>query len=62
MDMGTGAYLVRSLGDISLEHQGLFDLVQQSLWLVESGRVDTHWSSQLVFVAANGRGSSPSRP
>lgn len=36
------AYLIWSLGDISLKHESLLDLVQDGLGLVEGGRVDTN--------------------
>lgn len=50
-----GTYLVGGLGDIGLEHQGLLDFVQQSLGLVESGRVDAGCSSASFNERMGGR-------
>jgi hypothetical protein len=41
----SGTYLVRSLGDISLEHQSLLNFMEDSLGFVEGGSVDADYSS-----------------
>jgi hypothetical protein len=37
-------YLIGSLGDISLEHQSLFNFMENGLGLVESSSVNTDYS------------------
>lgn len=46
--LGQEDHFVGGLTDIGLEHQSLFDLVQEGLGLVERGRVDTGYSQRVL--------------